>query len=72
MKTTLLTIAVLLSLVRLMPAQTNETSLIDSKPLPTLDFLIQKVVARAVWKTSRNASLPKPPSLRPIQPRRRR
>jgi hypothetical protein len=54
MKTTLLTLAVLLSLVRLMPAQTNETSLIDSKPLPTIDFLIQKVAARATNKEDNN------------------
>ena len=47
MKTTLLALAVLLSLVRLAPAQTNDVSL-DAKPLPTVDFLLQQVVARAV------------------------
>ena len=48
MKTTLLALAVLLSLVRLAPAQTNDVSLSDAKPLPTMDFLLQQVVARAV------------------------
>jgi hypothetical protein len=48
MKTTLLTFAVLLSLVRLAPAQTNDVSLADAKPLPTVDFLLQQVVARAL------------------------
>jgi hypothetical protein len=46
MKTTLLTLAVLLSLVRLAPAQTDDVSL-DAKPLPAVDFLLQQVVARA-------------------------
>jgi hypothetical protein len=48
MKTTLLAFAVLLSLVRLAPAQTNDVSLADAKPLPTVDFLLQQVVARAL------------------------
>jgi hypothetical protein len=48
MKTTLLTLAVLLSLVCLAPAQTNDVSLADAKPLPTIDFLLQQVVARAL------------------------
>jgi hypothetical protein len=48
MKTTLLTLAVLLSLVRLAPAQTNDASLAATKPLPTVDFLLQQVVARAL------------------------
>ena len=47
MKTTLLALAVLLSLVRLAPAQTNDVSL-DAKPLPTIDFLLQQVEARAL------------------------
>src|ERR1700722_8808381 len=47
MKTSLLTLAVLLSLVRLAPAQTSNASL-DAKPLPTVDFLLQQVVARAL------------------------
>src|SRR5277367_3138436 len=47
MKTTLLTLVLLLSLVRLAPAQTNDVSL-DAKPLPTVDFLLQQVVARAL------------------------
>ena len=48
MKTTLLTLAILLSLVRLAPAQTSDVSLADTKPLPTVDFLLQQVVARAL------------------------
>jgi hypothetical protein len=57
MKTTLLTLAVLLSLVGLTFAQTNETSLVDTKPLPTMDFLIQQVVARAVNAEDKNDDL---------------
>jgi hypothetical protein len=56
MKTILLTFAVLLSLVRLAPAQTNDASL-DAKPLPTMDFLIQQVVARAVNQEDKNDNL---------------
>ena len=40
-------LAVLLSLVRLAPAQTNDVSL-DARPLPTIDFLLQQVEARAL------------------------
>lgn len=57
MKTILLTLGVLLSLVRLMPAQTNDLSLADTKPLPTVDFLLQQVVARAVNKEDENDNL---------------
>ena len=57
MKTTLLTFAVLLSLVRLAPAQTNAVSLANAKPLPTMDFLLQQVVARAVNKEDKNDNL---------------
>jgi hypothetical protein len=57
MKTTLLTLAVLLSLMRLVPAQTNAVSLADAKPLPTLDFLLQQVVARAVSAEDKNDNL---------------
>ena len=48
MKTTLLTLAILLAVVRLTPAQTNDTSPADAKPLPTLDYVLQQVVTRAV------------------------
>jgi len=54
MKTTILTLAILLSLVRLTPAQTNDTSQADAKPLPTIDFVLQQVVARAVDKEDQN------------------
>jgi hypothetical protein len=57
MKTTLLTLAVLLSLVLLAPAQTNDTGLADAKPLPTMDFLLQQVVARATSKEDKNDNL---------------
>jgi hypothetical protein len=57
MKTAALTLMVLLSLVRLAPAQTNAVSLADAKPLPTMDFLLQQVVARAVSKEDKNDNL---------------
>lgn len=57
MKTTLLTLAVLLSLVRLVPAQTNAASLSDSKPLPAIGILLQQVVARAVNQEDENDNL---------------
>jgi hypothetical protein len=57
MKTTFLILAILLSLARLAPAQTNETNLNDAKPLPTMDFLLQQVVARATSKEDKNDDL---------------
>ena len=57
MKTTLLTLAVLLSLVRLTFAQANDAGLADTKPLPTIDFLLQQVVARAVNQEDENDNL---------------
>jgi hypothetical protein len=57
MKTAVLTLAVLLSLVRLAPAQTNDVSLADAKPLPTMDYLLQQVVARAVSQEDKNDNL---------------
>ncbi|MDD5139309.1 MAG: hypothetical protein PHY43_03495 [Verrucomicrobiales bacterium] len=57
MKTRLLTLAVLLSLARLLPAQTSNVGLADSKPLPALDFVLQQVVARAVNKEDANDNL---------------
>jgi hypothetical protein len=57
MKTSSLTLAVLLSLVHLAPAQTNDASLADAKPLPTMDFLLQQVVARAVSAEDKNDNL---------------
>lgn len=57
MKTTLLTLAVLISLVRLTSAQTADASFTGSKPLPTMDFLLQKVVARATNNEDNNDNL---------------
>jgi hypothetical protein len=57
MKTASLTLATLLSLARLAPAQTNDAGFADVKPLPTMDFLIQQVVARAVSKEDKNDNL---------------
>jgi hypothetical protein len=57
MKTAALTLMVLLSLMRFAPAQTNAVSLADAKPLPTIDFLLQQVVARAVSKEDNNDNL---------------
>jgi hypothetical protein len=57
MKTTALTLAVLLLAVRLLPAQTNAVGSADAKPLPTLDFLLQHVVARAVSAEDKNDNL---------------
>jgi len=57
MKTAALILAVLLSLVRLTPAQTNAASPADTKPLPTIDFLLQQVVARAVSQEDKNDNL---------------
>jgi hypothetical protein len=54
MKTTALTLAALFLAVRLVPAQTNVVGLADAKPLPTLDFLLQQVVARAVNQEDKN------------------
>ena len=57
MKTTFLTLAILLSVPRLAPAQTNEAALTNSKPLPTMDFLLQQVIARAVNQEDKNDDL---------------
>ena len=57
MKTTFLTLAILLPLARLSPAQTNEPFPTDVKLLPTMDFLLQQVVARAVNKEDKNDDL---------------
>jgi hypothetical protein len=57
MKTAALTLAVLLSLAGLAPAQTNGTVSTDTKPLPTIDFLLQQVVARAVSQEDKNDNL---------------
>jgi hypothetical protein len=56
MKATALTLAVLLALVRLAPAQTNYAAA-SAKPLPTIDFLLQQVVARAVSQEDKNDNL---------------
>lgn len=57
MKTTLLTLGVLLSLVRLTPAQTTETAAANPRPLPTMDFVLQQMVARAVTQEDQNDNL---------------
>ena len=57
MKTATLILAVLLSLVRLAPAQTNNAATADAKPLPTIDFVLQQVVARAVSQEDKNDNL---------------
>lgn len=57
MKILLLTLIGLLTLAPLVPAQTNETSLADVKPLPTMDFLVQKVTERAVNDEDKNDNL---------------
>jgi hypothetical protein len=57
MKTVVLTLAFLLSLVRLAPAQSNGTVTADAKPLPTIDFLLQQAVARAVSQEDKNDNL---------------
>ena len=54
MKTTALTLVILSLTVRLVPAQTNAISLANAKPLPTIDFLLQQVVARAVNQEDKN------------------
>jgi len=40
-----------------MPAQTNDASIAGSKPLPTMDFLLQKVVAHATNNEDNNDNL---------------
>jgi hypothetical protein len=57
MKTAALTLAVLLSLAGFATAQTNNTAVADAKPLPTIDFLLQQVVARAVSQEDKNDNL---------------
>lgn len=57
MKTFLLTLIGLLTLAPLLPAQTNEASLAEAKPLPTMDFLVQKVTERAVNDEDKNDNL---------------
>lgn len=57
MKTILLTVSGLLSVVWLAAAQTNEINLADARPLPTMDFVIQKVVDRAVNQEDKNDNL---------------
>jgi hypothetical protein len=52
-----LTLAVLLLLVSLAPAQTNFASLSTTKPLPTINFVLQQVVARAVSQEDKNDNL---------------
>ena len=49
--------AVLFALVRLAPAQTNVANLAGAKPLPTMDYILQQVVAYAVRQEDRNDNL---------------
>jgi hypothetical protein len=57
MNTTSLAMAVLLSLAVVATAQTNDALPAIKKPLPTIDFLIQQVVIRAVSKEDTNDNL---------------
>jgi hypothetical protein len=58
MKTISLTFAILFSLVRMLPAQINDVSApTNATPLPTLDFLMQQVTARAVNHEDNNDNL---------------
>ena len=57
MKTVLLILSVLLPLVRLTSAQSVDASHADVKSLPTMDFLLQQVVNRAVGQEGRNDNL---------------
>ena len=57
MKRTGLTLAVLLFLARPAPAQTSGVGAAAAKPLPTMDYLLQQVVARAVSKEDKNDNL---------------
>ena len=57
MKTLSLTLAAVFSVARLLSAQTNAVSPPAVKPLPPLDFLIQKTVTRAVTHEDTNDDL---------------
>jgi hypothetical protein len=57
MKTATLALAILFALTRLAPAQTNAPSPASDKPLPTVEFLLKQVVARAEGKEDENDNL---------------
>ncbi|MEJ0089357.1 MAG: hypothetical protein WDM80_06375 [Limisphaerales bacterium] len=57
MKMAFMIVAMLLSLVCIMPAQTNRVDEAIAKPLPTMDFVLQQMVARAVGKEDQNDDL---------------
>ena len=57
MKIVFLIWVLFLLLFRLAPAQTNDSGLMNAKPLPTMDFLLQQMVARAVGKEDTNDNL---------------
>jgi len=57
MKATLPTIAILLALQWLSPAQTTPILQVDSKPLPSMDLLLQKVIERATNVEDKNDNL---------------
>jgi len=57
MKATFPVLAILLCLMRPVPAQTNAAVLADAKPLPTMDFLLKQVVARATRQEDKNDDL---------------
>jgi len=57
MKTVALILSVLLPLVRLTSAQSVDASHADAKSLPTMDFLLQQIVNRAVSQEGRNDNL---------------
>ncbi len=57
MKTASIIVAILLSLVRLTTAQTNDASGVEAKPLPAMDFVLQQMVIRATGKEDENDNL---------------
>jgi hypothetical protein len=57
MKTASVSLAILLSLAWPAPGQTNEAVVPDAKPLPSMDFLLQKVIERAVKQEDKNDNL---------------
>src|SRR5215831_6665121 len=57
MKASLLPFAILLALVQFTPAQNTNNTFADAKPLPTMDFVLQQVVNRAVTVEDKNDNL---------------
>jgi hypothetical protein len=57
MQTVSWTLALWLTLVCVAPAQTNANSPADPRPLPTVEFLLQRVIDRAVTREDQNDDL---------------